>query len=217
MIRIAIIDSQTEYGKKLSRILACQQDFKVIGLGKDGYEALRIVDVHKPDIVVLDNDLPYVDGVTAAALIKSRSPSTAVIILSRLDDLHILDAFSSGVSGYVTRTTSPDFLSQSIRTVYYGGSLLSPEIAAHASRLFSDFVHEQTALTSRPLPKLPKNVSVKELQVMGCLGRGLTNREIADTLKLREGTVRNYISSVLQKTGLRDRTQIALFSLTHGL
>ncbi|MDR2049323.1 MAG: response regulator transcription factor [Treponema sp.] len=223
MIRIAIIDSREEYRKELYSILNCQDDFEIIGLGKDGYEAVRLVDLNKPDVILLDIDLPYADGVKTASLIKSRSPSTAVVVFSDVDDYrYIFNALHSGVSCYLSRKTTPDFLSQSIRTVYFGGSLIAPEFITEKSRFFSNLVHESVPAYEnnpsgqRKKPRLPKNVSVTELRVIGCVGKGLTNREIAEQLKLREGTVRNYISSVLQKTGLRDRTQLAIFSIQHG-
>jgi DNA-binding NarL/FixJ family response regulator len=222
MIRIVIIDSHEAYREKLCGLLNCQEDFEITGLGKDGYEAVRLVDLNKPDVTLLDIDLPYADGIKTASLIKSRFPSTAIIIFSDVDDYrYIFSAFRAGVSCYLSRKTTPDFLSHSIRTVYYGGSLIAPEFAAAARRAFSALAHEYIpAYKNTPSWKkssLPKNVSHTELRVIGCVGKGLTNREIAEQLKLREGTVRNYISSVLQKTGLRDRTQLAIFSIEHGL
>jgi DNA-binding NarL/FixJ family response regulator len=220
-IRIGIVDSRDECRQELYNTLSCQDDFEIIGLGRDGYEAVRLVDENKPDIVLLDIDLPYADGVKTASLIKSRSPSTGVVVLSDIDDyFYIFNAFLSGVSCYLSRSPAPDFLSLSIRTVRYGGSLIAPEFAAKANRGFSVFVHEYAPLyknrLSRERSRLPRNVSHTELRVIGCVGRGLANREIAETLGLREGTVRNCISSVLQKTGLRDRTQLAIFSIKHG-
>jgi DNA-binding NarL/FixJ family response regulator len=223
MIRIGIIDSHEEYRKELYSILNCQEDFEIIGLGKDGYEAVRLVDLSKPDVILLDVDLPCADGVKTASLIKARSPSTAIIIFSDVDDCrYIFNAFHNGVSCYLSRETTPDFLFQSIRMVYHGGSLIAPKFTAGTKRFFSAMVEYLPAYQNRPLlqkemPRLPKNVSHTELRVIGCLGKGLTNREIAEHLELREGTVRNYISSLLQKTGLRDRTQLAIFSIEHGL
>jgi DNA-binding NarL/FixJ family response regulator len=223
MIRIAIIDSQEEYRKELYSILNCQDDFEIIGLGKDGYEAVRLVDSSKPDVILLNIDLPCADGIKTASLIKVRSPSTAIIVFSDVDDCrYIFKAFHNGVSCYLSRKTTPDFLSQSIRTVYFGGSLIAPEFTDGTSRVFSSLADYIPAYQNKPArqgerPHLPKNVSNTELLVIGCVGKGLANREIAEELELREGTVRNYISSLLQKTGLRDRTQLAIFSLKHGL
>jgi DNA-binding NarL/FixJ family response regulator len=223
MIHITIIDSHEEYRKELYSILNCQDDFEIIGLGKDLYEAIRLVDLNKPDVILLDIDLPHANDVKTASLIKSRSPCTAVIVFSDVgDSCHIIDAFHSGVSCYLSRKTAPDFLFQSIRMVYHGGSLIAPEFTAGTRRVFSTMAERIPAYGNNPSrqgkkPRLPKNVSHTELRVIGCVGKGLTNREIAEQLELREGTVRNYISAVLQKTGLRDRTQLAIFSIEHGL
>ncbi|MDR0403507.1 MAG: response regulator transcription factor [Treponema sp.] len=222
MIRIVIVDSQEEHRQKLCSILNCQDDFEIIGIGKDGYDAVRLVDRNRPDVILLDIDLSYADSIKTAALIKSRSPSAAIIVFSDVDDYrHILRAFYSGVSCYLSRKTAPDFLFQSIRTVCRGGNLLAPEFAAGTTRAFSvlaDYVltYKSDPSQRRETSCLPQNVSHTELRVIGCVGKGLTNREIAEQLKLREGTVRNYISSLLQKTGLRDRTQLAIFSIEHG-
>lgn len=232
-IRIAIVDSQAERGKQLGDVLACQKDFNVIGFGSDSFEAVRITDAHKPDIVLLDTILPYADGWTTASLIKSRSPATAIIIFcDRDDDFRIFEYFSRGVSGYVTQKTSPAFLSQSIRTLCYGGTFISPEITDKAGRIFSEFIREylpsyaakrfdiqaetEKAGAGAFLPS-PKNISLTELRIMQYLGHGLSTRKIAEKLNLKEGTVRNNISSVLQKTGLKDRTQMAIYSLKLGL
>jgi DNA-binding NarL/FixJ family response regulator len=222
MVRIIIVDSREDYRKELYGVLNCQEDFEIIGLGKDGYEAVRLVDLNKPDVILLDIDLPYADGVKTASLVKARSPSTAIVIFSDVDDYrYISSAFRAGISCYLSKKTTPDFLVHSIRTVYCGGSLIAPEFAAGARRAFSALAHEYIPAyknnSSRQKSHLPQNVSHTELRVMGCVGKGLTNREIAEQLKLREGTVRNYISAVLQKTGLRDRTQLAIFSIEHGL
>jgi DNA-binding NarL/FixJ family response regulator len=222
VIRITIIDSREEYREELYNILNCQDDFEIIGLGKDGYEAVRLVDLNKPDVILLNIDLPYVDSVKTASLIKARSPSTGVVIFSEVvDSRYIFNAFHSGVSCYLSKKTAPDFLFQSIRMVYHGGSLIAPEFTAGTNRIFSALTEYIPAQKNSPVqrkkPHLPKNVSHTELRVIGCVGKGLTNREIAEQLELREGTVRNYISSVLQKTGLRDRTQLAIFSIEHGL
>ena len=228
MISIAIVDSQIEYGKKLHDILSRQKDFRIAGQGKDGYDALKIAGDFKPDIMFLDIDLPDTDAIALIPLLKSRFPSMPLIICSGFhddeigDEFHIdhriIAAFSLGVSGCVTRRTLPEFLRQSVRTVYYGGSVICPEIAAKTSRLFSNATQDRPAASAVPLlPKLPGGISIKQLQVMGRIGRGLTNREIARELELKEGTVRNYVSTVLQKTGLKHRAQIVVFSLTHGL
>jgi DNA-binding NarL/FixJ family response regulator len=244
MIKIVIIDGQEAYRESLKPLLSAQQDFEVAGVGKDGYDAIRLVDSLKPDIALLDIKLDLIDGVKVSSILKCRSVSTAIIILTDVDDTrYVLGAICNGVSGYLLKNSGIEILARAIRAAYKGGCLLTPEIAAKTFRIFSEFFQafpkelaafpketaafSQTATAQRTTKQLyrlqeaseplPLNISKMELQIMNYIGQGLPNKEIAERLRLREGTVRNYISSVLQKTGLHDRTQVALYAVKAGL
>jgi DNA-binding NarL/FixJ family response regulator len=234
MIRIIVVDGQEEYRNYLCEYLSNQRDFEVAGAGKDSYEAVKLVDTHKPDVVIMDINLPLGDGVKTAALIKYRSPATQVIINWDGQERRIFSVFFSGISGCITRHMNSDLLCHAIRAVYYGGSLVAPEIALKFKTIVSGLTGN--VLKSRGELRagkaagrrargdhpgddktLPRTVSPSEIRIMGYVGRGCTNREIAEILCLTEGTVRNYISSVLQKTGFRDRTQVAIYAVKAGL
>jgi DNA-binding NarL/FixJ family response regulator len=214
MIKIVLVDSQEEHRRSLFTCLSCQKDFFLAGLGKDGYEAIRLVEMYKPDIALLELELPLINGIKAAFLLKHRAPSTSVIILSSGGNhRNILRAFSSCIAGYISKATSPELLNDAIRVVYHGGKLISSEIADQLSRSFTAGI-----FPGEPRKAIvPISISYTELEIMGRIGRGLSNREIAEQLSLREGTVRNYISALLQKIGLHDRTQIAIYALRHDL
>jgi DNA-binding NarL/FixJ family response regulator len=241
-----IVDSNEAYQHCLCRNLSSQDDFTIAGSGKDGYEAVKLIDVHKPDIVLM-NILG--DGVKTASLIKYRSPGTAILAyIDGSEERRIFTAFFCGISGYITKKADPELLCLAIRTVYLGGHLIAPDVAPHfttiAARIVGDVLKSRGELrgTGQPADQsgkaavpgqtavelhsrgrgllrkdLPKTVSPAEIQIMGLVGEGFTNRQIARELNLSVGTIRNYVSAVLQKTGLHDRTQVAVFAIRNGL
>ncbi|GHV85201.1 DNA-binding response regulator [Spirochaetia bacterium] len=237
MIQIVIIDSQKEGQEYLRAYLSSQNDFNIVGIGSSGYEAIRLVETHKPDIVLMDN-LPLGSGVKTASLIKSRSPGTSIILNGK--ERRIFTGFFNGISGYVT-TSNPELLYHAIRAVYHGGCLIAPESAAgfyhiaakltgivlksrgeHRTASFNAVVvgknsPEEIKLEKPKSVTLPATISSSEMQIMGFVGQGYTNKEIAKKLYLTEGTIRNYISAVLHKTGLHDRTQVAIYAIKAGL
>lgn len=216
MIRVALVDDQEMVRDSLRILLSAQPDLEVVGVGKDGYDALRLVDTLKPDVLLLDIRMPIMDGVEATAALKRKCPATAVILLTTFDDdEYVLKAIRNGASGYLLKSAGMDELAGAIRTVHAGGSLMTPEIATKAFRLFSELA--RTGGSGESGRAIPSDLSRMELQIVALIGGGLSNKEVAAELGLGEGTVRNYISGILQKTGLRDRTQIAIFAVRNGL
>ena len=223
MIRVAVVDDQELVRDSLKILLSAQSDLEVVGVGKDGYDALRLVEKLKPDVLLLDIRMPIMDGVEATSSLKKKSPETAIIILTTFDDdEYVLKAIRNGASGYLLKSAGMDELAGAIRTVHAGGSLMTPEIATKAFRLFSELArgHDQGGKPGAdPLGSsaVPSDLSRTELQIISMIGRGLANKEVAAELSLSEGTVRNYISTILQKTALRDRTQVAIFAVRNGM
>ena len=227
MIRVVVVDDQDLVRDSLRILLSAQEDLEVVGLGKDGYDALKLVESLKPDVVLLDIRMPIMDGVEATAMLKKKSPDTAIIILTTFDDdEYVLKAIRNGASGYLLKSGGMDELAQAIRTVHAGGSLMTPEIATKAFRLFSELAREKGRPSAAESTAngvvasegaLPLDLSRTELQIMALIGSGRANKEVAADMELSEGTVRNYISGILQKTGLRDRTQVAIFAVRNGM
>jgi DNA-binding NarL/FixJ family response regulator len=216
MIRIVIVDGQDSDRNNAELVLSGQRDFAVVGTGRDGYDAFKLVESSKPDILLLDINLSYIDGLKASSILKCQFPRMGVIILTRLDnDKHVIYAMSNGVSGYLLKNRDMEHLAGIIRVIHEGGSLLSPHIAA---RLFPQV--SQIAWGKRPLPKdlpFPPHLSRTEVKIINLVGRGLENQEIAEKLRLKIGTVRNHISVILQKTSLKNRTQLAVLAAEYGL
>jgi DNA-binding NarL/FixJ family response regulator len=236
MIHIVVVDSQEDYRGYLCEYLSNQDDFKIIGSGKDSYEAVKLVETYKPDIVLLEIPLPLDDGIKTADLIKYRSPHTSVIIHWDGKERRIFSVLFNGVSGCITKQINRELLCHSIRTVYHGGSLVAPDVADKFRTITASLTgnilisrgelrttqfnrkrRDTVQNDSGGIAELSRNISPAEKQIIGFVGQGCTNREIAEKLYLSEGTIRNYVSAVLQKMGFRDRTQVAIYAVKAGL
>jgi DNA-binding NarL/FixJ family response regulator len=209
MIRIVIVDGQDSDRNDTEQLLSAQGDFEVVGTGKDGYEAIRLVDFHRPDMLLLDINLSFLDGIKISSILNSRHPRMAVIILTRLDDeRHMRNAMTNGVSGYLLKNKNMEKLADLIRMVHSSGFLIFPRAAA-------GFVRGEPRLKADG--QFPVNLSRLELQIIRHIGEGLKNQEIAEKMRLKRGTIRNRISVILRKTALRNRTELALFAVQNGL
>jgi DNA-binding NarL/FixJ family response regulator len=209
MIRIVIVDGKDSDREDTEKILSAERDFKVVATGRDGYEAIRLVDAHKPDMLLLDINLSYLDGVKIASILGSLHPGMMVIILTRLDDAqHMRNALSSGVSGYLLKNKDMEKLADAIRVIHDNNCLIFPRAAWGLPR-------EEPRLKDDLQFLL--NLSRLEIQIIRYIGRGMDNQEIAERTNLKIGTIRNHISVILQKTTLRDRTQLAIFAVQNGL
>ncbi|MDR2738706.1 MAG: response regulator transcription factor [Treponema sp.] len=216
MIQVVIIDAQDSERSQSESVLLTQSDFKIVGIGKDGYDALRLVENCKPDILLLDINLSYIDGVKAASILKRRFPRMAIIILTWLDnDTYALNALCNGVSGYLLKSTDMKKLVEAIRDVYEGGCHISPHVAAKIFPRVSSQIAQQASPSVQDLFS-PVNLTKKELQITCLVGKGLSNQEIAEKMALKIGTIRNHITVILQKTSLRNRTQLAVFAVQNG-
>jgi DNA-binding NarL/FixJ family response regulator len=205
-----------------TKFIASQPDISILAQGRDGYDALKLVPRLKPDIVLLDEILPLGDCAEITMTLRYRSPKTGIIILTLSQNLRVLKAISYGASGYLLKNTRQDHFIAGIRTVYHGGCLMTQETAAKAFRMFPDAnrdIPKTTILPARKEPSFPRhsNLSRQETHIIRCVSKGFSNREIGDHLTLKEGTVRNYITSILEKTGLKNRTQIAVYAYSAGL
>jgi DNA-binding NarL/FixJ family response regulator len=232
MIKVCIIDKSEFEQHKVQSMLTSQRDFEILGFGKDGYEALRIVVSGQPDVAILDIWLDYIDGIELIPLLKTRSPKTAVILLTASDDEdHICKAIANEVSAYVLKNNDKDFLCGIVRTVYYGGCFIDAKIMAKALPILSPLIRnrntyvagksQSTDLRNHTFqnttqPMLP-GISAMELRIVRLVATGHSTKKIAEKLNITEGTTRNYISAIMQKIGLQNRHQLMLFGIKHKL
>jgi DNA-binding NarL/FixJ family response regulator len=221
MVKIVLIESQAAFREAIRELLSRQIDFELAGIGKDGYDAIRLADKIKPDVVILDTELPLIDGLKAAASIRARCPSCAVIInAAKMDDNMIYNAIYYGVTGFVLRSVMFDEISRAVRNVAIGKSYMSPPLMPLAFNIFSGIVRKQRDERQDSYTDsetIPLGITRMESRIAAYVAKGFSNRQIAETLNLKEGTVRNYISDILQRTKLKHRTQIALYALNTGM
>jgi DNA-binding NarL/FixJ family response regulator len=221
MIRIIIIDAKQDDRKKIHKLLSRHEDFDIQGLGKDGYDAVKLVSSSKPDIAILGVNLDIINGLDVLPLLKRHSPATLVVILaSKVDDSQISKALGNGIAGFLLKDTDLDGLPAILRDIRFGNYYMNPRVSTRIFHIFFKLLggsSKQANFISKRVHPLPKEISKTEFQIIGCIGEGRSNQEIAEHLNLTAGTVRNYISSAIHKTGMRDRTQMAIYALRNGL
>jgi DNA-binding NarL/FixJ family response regulator len=214
-VRVVLVDDQRLVREGLKTLLELQRDLRVVGEARDGLEAEARVEELQPQVVLMDLRMPRRDGVTATRRIIARWPQVHVLVLTTYDDDELVfQSIEAGAAGYLLKDVGSDALADAVRAASRGESPLQPSVA----RKLLQRLRERPAASPQPDPILaPEALTGRELDVLGLLGTGATNRAIAERLALTEGTVKNYISSILAKTGLHDRTQAALFAVRHGL
>lgn len=213
-ISVLLVDDQRLMRDGLRTLLELEDDLTVAGEASDGAEALAQYAALKPDIVLMDVRMPGMDGVEATRRLCAQSAQVKVIILTTFDeDEYIFEGIRSGASGYLLKAVSSEELAHAIRTVAAGQALIDPAVTR---KLMHEFA--RLAPPQRPLNKgLAEPLSEREVEILTLVAHGHTNREIAQRLHLAEGTVKNYVTSLLGKIGVRDRTQAALRGRELGL
>ena len=215
MIKILIADDQELIRQSLLIILNSVEDFSVTDTAADGEEVIQCVKKEKPDVILMDIRMPKMDGVICTQIVKDLYPDIKIIILTTFDDdQYVFNALKYGASGYLLKGISMKELSDAIRKVYQGTAMINEDIASKVVRLFSRMA--LTNLTINVDRKQSESLKNSEWQIIVLVGSGLSNKEIAAKLNLSEGTVRNSLSSILSKLGLRDRTQLAIWAVQTG-
>ncbi|MCL2381270.1 MAG: response regulator transcription factor [Treponema sp.] len=217
-IRVVIIDGENDARDAVTSILSGHEDFSILAYGKDAYDALNLASRLKPDIAILGSRLGYIDREEIPPLLRARSPSTAVVILTaKASDLQLCRAVFNEVSGLVQRETDIHFLPWILKCVSSGGCFLSPPLAARVLHLLSGAANKRAKEEAAPRDDPAKRLSKTEMRILIGVGEGSTSGEIAKNLDLAVGTVRNYISSVMHKMGLDSRVQMARYAFKCGL
>jgi len=213
-IRLMIVDDQKLMRQSLRTLLELEGGFEIVAEVGDGQAALDAYAELQPDVVLMDIRMPGMDGVEATRRLHQQWPNGRVIILTTFnDDAYVFEDLRVGALGYLLKDLSGQELANAVRTVANGGALIDPSVARKV-------VAEFARLTppARPMNDgLPEPLTEREIDVLRLLAEGLSNREIGNKLSLTEGTVKNYVTNVLQKIGARDRTQAALRGRELGL
>ncbi|CAA9570998.1 MAG: Two-component transcriptional response regulator, LuxR family [uncultured Thermomicrobiales bacterium] len=213
-IRILLVDDQSLFRESLGTLLAVQPDFRIVGEAADGEAALRQAAALHPTVILMDLRMPVLDGVAATRRLRTEVPAARVIVLTTFDDdEYVFEALRAGAVGYLLKDVSGEKLVEAVRVAARGESFLQPAVAA---KVVAEFARLGDAGRPRPQP-LAEPLSERELEVLRLLAGGASNREIADGLFIAEGTVKNHLTSILGKLGVRDRTQAALRAKELGL
>lgn len=207
-IRLIIADDHPTFREGLSRVLQDEDDFECVGKASDGVEAVAMAKELQPDIVLIDINMPNLDGISATKQIRAACPNTAVIMLSAFDyDSYVLAALQGGAAGYMLKTTPLGELVSAIRLIYKGESVLD-------ARATGKLVHHlkgggEAKLSFEPLQS-------RESEVLTLAAKGMSNKEIAKKLTISERTVQTHLLNIFRKLGVNSRTQAVLYALKKG-
>lgn len=209
-IRILLADDHAVLRQGMAQVLDSEPDMTVIAQAENGLEAVTLARKHEPNIVLLDINMPELDGVMAAKRITADLPETRIIILTmyRRDD-YVFEAIKVGASGYLLKEAELDELLAAIRTVAEGGAVIDPAIAM---RVLAEL--RQPKKPEKPAKPI---LNERDIEILKLLVEGMSNKEIADRLSISEKTVRNRLSLIFRKLHLENRTQAALYALKEGL
>ncbi len=210
-IRLLLVDDQNLFREGLHTLLSSQSDLEVVGEAANGNEALQLAASLHPQVVLMDLRMPVLDGVSATRELHRSQPECRVIILTTFDDdENIFEGLRAGAVGYLLKDTPSQNLYQAVRAAARGESFLQPSVAA---KVVAEFARLSNA---PPKKESSAELSDREMEIVRLLARGLSNREIADQLVITEGTVKNHVSNILSKMGVRDRTQAVLKAKENG-
>lgn len=208
-IRVLVADDQALIREGIASLLSIEPGIEVVGTATDGREAVSLAVQTRPDVVLMDVRMPVLDGLRAAELLRDRLPSCRVLMLTTFDDEeYVVRALRAGTGGYLLKDLPPKELAQAVRLVNAG---VDQHDGAASRRLLAALDRATPARAARI------ELTERELTVLRLVAGGATNREIAARLHLSEGTVKNHVSRILERLGLRDRTQAAIYARDRGL
>ena len=213
-IKILLVDDQPLFREGLRTLLSVHPDFEVVGEAGNGGEAIKLVRSLRPLVVLMDLQMPVLDGVAATRRLHEEQPGCRVIVLTTFDDDEmVFDGLRAGAVGYLLKDAPSEKLAEAIRVAARGETFLQPSVAAKVVAEFAR-LSRKTVLTTNAIIE---PLSEREIEILRLIAQGASNREIATALFLAEGTVKNHVTSILGKLEARDRTQAALKAKDCGL
>ena len=213
-IRVVIADDQALFREGLRTLLSTRPEVEVVGEAANGLEALAMVAQQQPAVVLMDLQMPVMDGIQATVRMRERYPDTPVLVLTTFDDdANLFGALRAGAAGYLLKDVSSDTLVAALRAATRGESFLQSTVTGRVVAAFARLMEEGGVRADALV--LP--LSPREREILALLGTGASNKEIADRICLAEGTVKNHVTNILSKLDVRDRTQAALRARQLGL
>ena len=214
-VRVLIVDDQALVRAGFRMILEAEPDIEIVGEASDGEEALKAAGELSPDVVLMDIRMPNLDGLEATRrLVDGGGAGPRVLMLTTFDlDEYVYEALRAGASGFLLKDTPPEQLVSAIHVVASGDALLSPSIT---KRVIEEFIQRPPSTVPIATPPRLKELTARELEVLGFMARGLSNAEIARDLFVSETTVKTHVARILMKLELRDRVQAVVFAYENG-
>jgi len=208
-IKVLLADDQELILESLHIVLSMEDDIEIVGLAKNGEEAVQGCHQFQPDMVLMDINMPVMNGVNATALIKERMPIIKVIMLTSYQEVeYVMAALSNGAEGYLLKAIHPKDLAAGIRVVHAGGTLISQEMASKMIKSMN---------TGSAIKNNEYGLSSREIEILQKLASGMRNQDIAESLFLSEGTVKNYISTIYSKLNVKGRQEAARKARDSGI
>jgi len=208
-IRVVVIDDHTLFRRGVTALLATADGIAIVGEAADGFDGIKVVGQLKPDVVLLDLNMPGVSGIDALHAILKEAPGTRIVMLTVSEDAEdLMLALRAGAQGYLLKNIESDFLISAVRRAAEGESVMSPEMTARLLR------EVRTAGTAAPAPPA---LSPREREILAFLARGASNKEIARALDVAESTVKIHVQHILRKLELTSRVQAAVWAVEHGV
>jgi DNA-binding NarL/FixJ family response regulator len=213
-IRVLIVDDQSLFREGLITILSVHDEFEVVGEASNGEEALRLAIQLKPHVILMDLRMPIMDGVRATHLISTQAPDCKVIVLTTFDDDEsIFDGLRAGAVGYLLKDVASEKLFEAIRASSRGEYFMLPSVTAKVMAEFSRLSQAKPKVDEQLIDAL----SAREVEILELIGQGDSNKQIAEKLFIAEGTVKNHVTNILSKLGVKDRAQAVIRSKNLGI
>ena len=216
-IRILIADDHQLLREGIRNFLSLEPDFEIIGEAANGEEAVARAIELRPDVLLLDINMPKANGIEVASRLKESCPAVRILALTIHDDQnYMMNMIQSGAAGYLLKDVEPSMMVQAVRRVYAGESYVEPSLT---KKLFQGITNREEKKAAPAAPGITEGdrLSAREIEVLRLIGKGMSNAEIARTLYLSEKTVKNHLTNIFRKIDVTDRTQAVLYAIKHKI